>query len=104
VSAGNPHWKIDGRNIAVRIKKSIKTSLTGVAVAALALTTLAACGGDDGTSSEDGGPESADIRVWLNGTDTPQGARDWLKKNFEDQNPGSTPRPRPSPRPAPSPT
>lgn len=90
MSAGNPHWKIDGRNIAVRIKKSIKTSLTGVAVAALALTTLAACGGDDGTSSEDGGPESADIRVWLNGTDTPQGARDWLKKTFEDQNPGST--------------
>ena len=35
-------------------------------------------------------PETADIRVWLNGTDTPQEARDWLKKTFEDQNPGST--------------
>ena len=72
----------------VRIKKS----LTGVAVAALALTTLAACGSeDDGSSSnDDGGPESADIRVWLNGTDTPQEARDWLKETFEDQNPGST--------------
>ena len=74
-------------NTVVRIKKS----LTGVAVAALALTTLAACGSDDsGSSSEDGGPESADIRVWLNGTDTPQEARDWLKKTFEDENPGST--------------
>ncbi|RYB95142.1 extracellular solute-binding protein [Nocardioides oleivorans] len=74
-------------NTVVRIKKS----LTGVAVAALALTTLAACGSDDSSSSsEDGGPESADIRVWLNGTDTPQEARDWLKKTFEDENPGST--------------
>lgn len=72
----------------VRIKKS----LTGAAVAALALTTLAACGSDDdgGSSSADGGPETADIRVWLNGTDTPQEARDWLKETFEDQNPGST--------------
>lgn len=72
----------------VRIKKS----LSGVAIAALALTTLAACGNeDDGSSSNDGGgAESADIRVWLNGTDTPQEARDWLKETFEDQNPGST--------------
>lgn len=71
----------------VRIKKS----LTGVAVAALALTTLAACGSEDeGSSTDDGGAESADIRVWLNGTDTPQEARDWLKKTFEEDNPGST--------------
>ena len=55
------------------------------------LTTLAACGSDDdGRPATDGGPEKADIRVWLNGTDTPQEARDWLKKTFEDQNPGST--------------
>ena len=71
----------------VRIKKS----WTGVAVAALALTTLAACGSDDeGSSTDGGGAESADIRVWLNGTDTPQEARDWLKTTFEEQNPGST--------------
>ncbi len=63
---------------------------------------LAACGGDDadtaqgsaagsgsGTSSE-GAPEAADIRLWLNGADTPQEARDWLKQTFEEQNPGST--------------
>ncbi|MFC0221745.1 extracellular solute-binding protein [Nocardioides zeicaulis] len=71
----------------------IKKSLTGLAVTALALTTLAACGSDDdpsGSSNNEGGPESADIRVWLNGTDTPQEARDWLKKTFEEENPGST--------------
>ena len=69
----------------------IKKSLTGAAVAALALTTLAACGNeDDGSSNDDGGAESADIRVWLNGADTPQEARDWLKTTFEEDNPGST--------------
>ena len=26
--------------------------------------------------------------VWLNGTDTPQAARDWLKTTFEDEQPG----------------
>ena len=66
---------------------------------ALALTTavtlavaLGACGsGDDG---DDGGSESgsssAEIRVWLNGADTPQDARDYLKATFEDENPGAT--------------
>lgn len=66
---------------------------------ALALTTavtmavaLGACGsGDDG---DDGGSESgsssAEIRVWLNGADTPQDARDYLKTTFEDENPGAT--------------
>ena len=37
-----------------------------------------------------GGPETADIRVWINGADTPQEARDWLKETFEADNPGST--------------
>ena len=87
MSARTPNAGINERKTVVRIKKS----LTGVAVAALALATLAACGSDDdGSSDADGGPETADIRVWLNGTDTPQEARDWLKKTFEDENPGST--------------
>jgi N,N'-diacetylchitobiose transport system substrate-binding protein len=71
----------------------IKRTLAGAAVAALALTTLAACGDDSDSDSDSSGgsaPKAADIRVWLNGTDTPQEARDWLKKTFEEQNEGST--------------
>ena len=69
----------------------IKKTLAVAAVTAMAVATLAACGSDssDGDASSDG-PKKADIRVWLNGTDTPQEARDWLKTTFEDQNPGST--------------
>lgn len=71
------------REDAVRIHK---------ALAALAITGLvaatSACGSDDETA--DGGPSKADIVVWLNGADTPQEARDWLKETFEEQNPGST--------------
>ena len=71
----------------------IKKTIAGAALATLAITTLAACSndgdGDDG-SSGDSAPEAADIRVWLNGTDTPEAAREWLKTTFEDQNPGST--------------
>jgi N,N'-diacetylchitobiose transport system substrate-binding protein len=77
----------------VRIKKT----LAGAALATLALTALTACGGSDSdgdnessSSTETEAPEPADIRVWLNGADTPQEARDWLKTTFEEQNPGST--------------
>lgn len=37
-----------------------------------------------------GSSESAEIRVWLVGTDTPQEARDYLVETFEADNPGST--------------
>jgi N,N'-diacetylchitobiose transport system substrate-binding protein len=77
------------------------TSTTGrstrrrrAALAALVPLTLSfaltACGSDDGGDEADGGPAEADIRVWINGGDTPQAARDWLKKEFEAQNEGST--------------
>ncbi|TDD72954.1 extracellular solute-binding protein [Jiangella aurantiaca] len=66
----------------------------GLAAAALALS---ACGGDGDDSTEPaadaengGTPEPADIRLWLNGPDTPQSMRDWLVAEFEQQNPGST--------------
>ncbi|PUA79841.1 sugar transporter [Nocardioides currus] len=53
---------------------------------------LGACGsgddGDDGASES--GSSSSEIRVWLNGADTPQEARDYLKTTFEDENPGAT--------------
>ncbi|WP_205472857.1 extracellular solute-binding protein [Nocardioides sp. SYSU D00038] len=69
----------------------IKRTLAGAALTALALTALAACGDDEGDgSSADGGPDKADIRVWLNGADTPDAAREWLKETFEEENPGST--------------
>jgi len=62
-----------------------------LAIGVISALALAACGNDgsDGDSGSDG-PATADIRVWLNGADTPQAARDWLKQTFEEQNPGST--------------
>lgn len=68
----------------MRLKKSL-----GLTLAATLALALGACGDDDNDSG-DGGPETADIRVWLNGTDTPQEARDWLTKTFEEEHPGST--------------
>ncbi|NEE02282.1 extracellular solute-binding protein [Phytoactinopolyspora halotolerans] len=87
--------------------RTTRILLTGLATAALALS---ACGGDDGgdtdstdeaqaaagddTSGDDGedaqAPEPAEIRLWLNGGDTPDTMRDWLIEAFEEQNPGST--------------
>ncbi len=64
---------------------------TTLGLALSAVLALSACGGsDDDNSAGGGGPEKADIRVWLNGADTPQAARDWLKKTFEEQHEGST--------------
>jgi N,N'-diacetylchitobiose transport system substrate-binding protein len=59
----------------------------GVA-AGVAATALILAGCSSTPAAED--PETGDIRVWLVGADTPQEARDYLKKTFEEQNPGST--------------
>ena len=69
---------------------STKT-LLAASLAATALA-LSACGGDNepAANADDAEAESAEIRVWLNGADTPQEARDWLKKTFEEQHEGST--------------
>jgi N,N'-diacetylchitobiose transport system substrate-binding protein len=69
----------------VRIYKTVAVA----AVTAL-LGVTSACGSDDDSNATGGGPDKADIVVWLNGADTPQDARDWLKKTFEDDHPGST--------------
>lgn len=71
----------------VRIKKSLAAAV----LTTISAATLAACGsGNDNDEETGGGAETAEIRVWINGEDTPQEARDWLKKTFEDENPGST--------------
>ncbi|WP_109508081.1 extracellular solute-binding protein [Nocardioides speluncae] len=67
----------------------INKTLAAAAVIAL-LGVTAACGSDDDGDEADGGPKTADLVVWLNGADTPQEARDWLKTTFEEENPGST--------------
>ncbi|NED94071.1 extracellular solute-binding protein [Phytoactinopolyspora alkaliphila] len=75
--------------------------MLGTALAATALL-LAACGDEDGatedtaegtaedTAGEAQAPEPAEIRLWLNGGDTPDSMREWLVDAFEEQNPGST--------------
>ena len=67
----------------------MKKTLGAVALLGASALVLAGCAGagDDGSSSD---TEGAEIRVWLNGTDTPQEARDYLKETFEEENPGAT--------------
>jgi N,N'-diacetylchitobiose transport system substrate-binding protein len=57
-------------------------------VAGIAATALILAGCGNSPAEEE--PETGTIRVWLNGTDTPQEARDYLKQTFETQNPGWT--------------
>ncbi|GAA5113474.1 extracellular solute-binding protein [Haloechinothrix salitolerans] len=65
----------------------MKRLLCSLAAIALAAT---ACGGgtDQSAADEPSGP--TEIRLWLNGPDTPQPMRDWLTETFEEQNPGAT--------------
>jgi N,N'-diacetylchitobiose transport system substrate-binding protein len=60
---------------------------------ALGLLAVTACSsgaeaGNEGGSG--GGTEAAEIRLWLNGADTPQALRDYLVETFESRNEGST--------------
>lgn len=63
------------------------------AVGVAATLALAACSnGDDAsddTSSAASTPEAATIKLWLNGTDTPDALREYLTTTFEAENPGS---------------
>lgn len=63
-------------------RKLAAVALVGASALALAGCAGGSAGGDDG--------DGAEIRVWLVGTDTPQDARDYLVKTFEEENPGST--------------
>lgn len=65
--------------------------LGAFALLGVSAVVLAGCAaGDSGGNDASGTPAPAQLRVWLNGTDTPQDARDYLVKTFEAQNPGST--------------
>ncbi len=82
--------KTEGKQ-AVRFNKT--QALRGVAVVAVTalLGVTSACGSDDGDGGgSNGGSGKAEIVVWLNGADTPDDARAWLKETFEDEHPGST--------------
>ncbi len=69
--------------------KILRFAAVGVA-AALALTACSS-GDDAGDSptSGNGTPEPATIKLWLNGTDTPDALREYLTTTFEAENPGS---------------
>ncbi len=68
-----------------------KKLLVAAAVATLALSGCSSDNDPETTDDTTGvSAEAADIRVWLNGADTPQEARDWLKETFEEENPRST--------------
>ncbi|MGV8978569.1 MAG: extracellular solute-binding protein [Cellulomonas sp.] len=65
-------------------------------VAVASMLALAACSstGATGSTATTGSgsvatPDAAQIRLWLNGTDTPQELRDYLTTTFATQNPGS---------------
>ncbi len=60
----------------------MKKTLGAIALLGASALVLAGCTA--------GSSESAEIRVWLVGTDTPQEARDYLVETFEADNPGST--------------
>ncbi|MQA62318.1 MAG: extracellular solute-binding protein [Actinophytocola sp.] len=61
------------------------------AVFAAATLVLTACAGDGASSTPaDENPEPAEIRLWINGPDTPEPMRKWLKTTFEKENSGST--------------
>ena len=68
----------------------MKNTLGAVGLIGASALVLAGCAGGSGNGGGSSSEEGAEIRVWLVGTDTPQDARDYLKKTFEDENPGST--------------
>jgi N,N'-diacetylchitobiose transport system substrate-binding protein len=72
----------------VKRNRLVVASVASTITLALALTACSSDGGSDDNGS--GEAATGDIRVWLNGSDTPDTARDYLKTTFEEENPGST--------------
>lgn len=70
--------------------KILRFAAVGVA-ATLALAACSSGGsGSSSTPSASTPPAPATIKLWLNGTDTPQALRDYLTTTFAAQNPGSS--------------
>lgn len=69
--------------------KIVRVAAVGAAVA-LALTACSSGDDDNGSTTSEGTPEAAEITLWLNGADTPDELRDYLKTTFAQENPGST--------------
>ena len=69
--------------------KIVRLAAVGVA-AALTLTACTSGDDDNGSTTSEGTPEAAEITLWLNGADTPDELRDYLKTTFAKENPGST--------------
>lgn len=74
----------------------MKLKLSAVAIVGATALALSACGGaatpatsTSAGSSTAAAPATGELRVWLVGTDTPQDARDYLIKTFEEKNAGS---------------
>ncbi|GAA1927711.1 sugar ABC transporter substrate-binding protein [Microbacterium aoyamense] len=61
--------------------------LGALALVGASAVVLAGCAGGGGAAPE---AETGEITVWLVGTDTPDTARDYLKKTFESENEGWT--------------
>ncbi len=61
--------------------------LGGLALLGATAVALAGCAGGSGSSSSSAA-SSGTLTVWVVGTDTPQDARDYLKKTFESENSG----------------
>ena len=68
--------------------RKVTFAARAAAVGVIASLALAGCATGGGATKGDSA--SAELRVWLVGTDTPKDARDYLKTTFEEENPGST--------------
>jgi len=80
-----------------KMRKSAVVAMFGVAALTLVGCTTAedtsGSNTDNDTSSDSATSEdvvTGDIRVWINGGDTPDSAREYLIETFEAENPGST--------------
>ncbi len=66
----------------------MKKTLGALSLLGASALVLSGCAG--ASTPAGGSAETGDLTVWLVGTDTPQDARDYLEKTFEEQNDGWT--------------